>query len=258
MSHRESVKATVKVTLTDPDGRTLKVIEGENPDPFGYGFFTAFPIATRGLIPSIPIPDIFGHFHTFDLATPSPSSSLGYLVPGFCLIDCPNAGSTPPNGPGIWLYEAAPHTTVYSNWISYTGIGIAPFTLITGLSYSPLVVNVGTSTPSSPGDTVYRLFNISQSITNTLGSPVNVRTVMLVGAVYGSFLTSPVYVPITFYVFSPPIVLSPNVTMTVTVTLSFPIGIAITPVSIRSPVYPSAVRHFLVIGSPSRSGGLVL
>jgi len=34
MSLRESVKATVKVTLTDPDGRVLKVIEGENPDPF--------------------------------------------------------------------------------------------------------------------------------------------------------------------------------------------------------------------------------
>jgi len=258
MSYRESVKATVKVTLMDPDGKVLKVIEGESPDPFSYGFFVAFPIATRGLVPSIPIPDVFNHLYIFDLATPSPSSSLGYLVPGFCLIDCPNAGSTPPNGPGIWLYEAAPIISSTHGWFFFTGNRIAPFTLITGLDYSPLAVNVDTSTPSSPGDTVYSLYNISQSITNTLGSPVNVRTIMLVGAVYGSLSQSPIYVPITFYVFNPPIVLSPNVTMTVTVTLSFPIGIAITPAPSPATGYPSGTRYAIVVGSPPGSGGFAL
>ncbi len=230
MSYRESVKAAVKVTLTGPDGKVLKVIEGESSDPFSFGFFLAFPIATRGLIPSIPIPDIFNRLHTFDLYTSSPSSSLGYLVPGFCLIDCPNAGSTPPNGPGIWLFEAAPIITSASGWMFYSSERIAAFTLITGLSYSPLTLDVGFSTPSSPGDIVYRLYHIAQKITNTLSSPVSVRTVMLVGALYGTRSASPIYVPITFYVFNPPIVFSPGATMTVTVTLSFPYGIAITPI----------------------------
>jgi len=229
MSHRESVKATVKVTLTDPEGKVLKVIEGDSTDPFSFGFFTAYPVVTSGLIPSIPIPDIFNNLHTFDLYAPSPSSSLGYLVPIFCLIDCPNAGSTPPNGPGIWLFEAAPITTTANGWIIYSTERIAAYTLITGLSYSPPTFAISFSSPSSPGDIVYRLYNITQSITNTLSSPVSVRTVMLVGAVYGTLSASPIYVPITFYVFNPPIVFSPGATMTVTVTLSFPYGIAVTP-----------------------------
>jgi len=228
MSLRESVKATVKVTLTDPEGKVLKVIEGESPDPFGLGFFNAFHISTRGLTPSISMSDIFNNLHTFDFYTPSPSSSLGYLIPGFCLTNCPNAGSTPPNGPGIWLFEAAPILTSANGWFFYTGERIAAFTLITGLGYSPLTVDVRFSSPSSPGDIVYQLYNIAQSITNTLSSPVSVRTIMLVGAVYGTLSASPIYVPITFYVFNPPIVLSPGATMTVTVTLSFPYGIALT------------------------------
>jgi hypothetical protein len=236
----------------------LKVIEGENPDPFGFGFFTAFPIATRGLIPSIPIPDIFSRLHGFDLYTPSPSSSLGYLVPGFCLTNCPNAGSTPPNGPGIWLFEAAPITTLANGWAIYTSERIAAFTLITGLSYSPLTVNVSFSSPSSPGDIVYQLYNIVQSITNTLSSPVSVRTIMLVGAVYGTLSASPIYVPITFYVFNPPIVFSPGATMTVTVTLSFPYGIAITPVQFPTPVYPSSTGAIAITSSPSGSIGFAL
>jgi len=224
----------------------LKVIEGENPDPFGFGFFVALPIAANRLIPYISIPDIFGTLHTFDLYTSSPSSSLGYLVPGFCLTNCPNAGSTPPNGPGIWLFEAAPIITSTNGWMFYTGERIAAFTLITGLSYSPLTVNVSFSSPLSPGDIVYRLYNIAQSITNTLSSPVSVRTIMLVGAVYGTLSASPIYVPITFYVFSPPIVLSPGTTMTVTVTLSFPYGIAITPVPTTTTTSSSG-RYVLAI-----------
>jgi hypothetical protein len=246
VSYRESIGAKVKVTLTGPDGKVLKVIEGENPDPFGLNIINVLHANIKGLLPSISIHDISNHLLVFDLYTPSPSSSLGYLVPGFCLTNCPNAGSTPPDGPGIWLFEAAPIITSANGWMFYTSERIAFFTLITGLSYSPLTVNVGFSTPSSPGDVVYSLTNVSQSITNTLSSPVNVRTVMLVGAVYGSLSASPIYVPITFYVFTPPIVFSPGATMTVTVTLSFPYGIAITPV----PTVTSEAGALVVTGSP--------
>jgi hypothetical protein len=243
MSYSEHAKATVKIVVTDPDGKVLKVIEGEGPDPFSFSFFVAFPIATRGLIPSITMPDIFGRLHTFDLATPSPSSSLGYLVPGFCLIDCPNAGITPPNGPGIWLYNYIPSTSVSNGWVIYTGSEILPPALITGLNYSPLIMKASTSTPSSPGDIVYGFYSISQSITNASSSPVDVLTVMLVGAVYGSLSASPIYVPITFYIFGSPIAFSPGTTMTVTVTLSFPIGIAAKTVSSTTIGYPSGIKY---------------
>jgi len=231
MSHSESIKATVKVTLTGPDGKALKVIEGENPDPFSLSFFFIFPISTNGLDPTTLISDIFNNLYTFDFYTPSPSSSLGYLVPGFCLINCPNAGSTPPNGPGIWLFETTPVIGSANGWVLYSGEGINTSTLITGLSYSSPTFTASFSTPSSPGDIVYHLYNIVQSMTNTLSSPVNVYTIMLVGAIYGSLSASPIYIPITFYMFSPPVVLSPGVTMTVSVTLSFPFGIAIEPFS---------------------------
>jgi len=226
MSHRESVKATVKVTLTDPEGKVLKVIEGENPDPFTYSFFSVFQANINGPTSSITIYDPFGNEYAFDFVTPSPSTSLGYLAASLCLTNCPNAGSTPPNGPGIWLFNIVPGAGITQGWSIYSYFGITSPYFIYGLSYSPLAVSTGSSSPSSPGDIVYGLTYVTQSITNTLSSPVNVYTIVLVGAVYGSLSASPVYVPITFYMFSPPIVLSPGVTMTVTVTLSFPYGIA--------------------------------
>jgi hypothetical protein len=229
MSYSEHAKATVKIVVTGPDGKVLRVIEGEGPDPFGLGFLDIIHSNVRGLLSSITMTDVFNRPHTFNIFTPSPSSSLGYLVPGFCLINCPNAGLTPPDSPGIWLYSDVPFTGVVNGWIIYLGSGIFPPSLITGLSYSPPVVNLGASTPSSPGDIVYQLYSVSQSITNTLSSPVNVHTVMLVGAFYGTLSASPVYMPVTFYVFDSPIVFSPGATMTVTVTLSFPIGIAARP-----------------------------
>jgi len=229
VSCRESVKATVKVTLTGPDGRTLRVIEGDSPDPFGSAFISALVSNIKGPVSSIAIPGVFSRLYVFNLVTPSPSSSLGYLAGGFCLTTCPNAGSTPPNSPGIWLFEAAPVTTAVYDWAVYETTNIASSSLITGLGYSLLVVTVSTSSPSSPGDIVYSLINATQSITNTLSSPVNIYTIMLVGAIYGSLSASPVYVPVTFYVFSPPIVFSPGVTMTVSITLSFPRGIAVRP-----------------------------
>jgi len=174
--------------------------------------------------------DPFGNQYTFDLVTPSPSTSLGYLTASICLTGCPNTGSTPPDSTGIWLFSGVPAAGNSYGWTFYLYNAITSSQFIAGLSYSPLNAYTDYSSPSSPGDIVYSLTYVTQSITNTLSSPVNVYTIVLVGAVYGSRSASPVYVPITFYIFSPPIVLSPGATMTVTVTLSFPYGIAIAPV----------------------------
>jgi hypothetical protein len=237
VSCRESIKASVKVTLTDSDGKVLKVIEGESPDPFNIDFLNIIIANMFGpdYYPSsyIDVADPFGNFYTFGLMTPSPPSDLGYLIPGFCLINCPNAGSTPPNGPGIWLFSDLPPAGGIPNygtpWRLFEIARVPSQSFITGLSYSSIAISGGVSTPSSSGDVVYEYFYITQNITNTLSSPVNIYTIMLVGAVYGTLSASPVYMPITFYVFSPPIVLSPGVTMTVTVTLSLPFATALPP-----------------------------
>ena len=234
MSHSECVNATVKVTLTGPDGKVLKVIEGEVPDPFELVFIELLMTLAYGPYPYAELQDPFGNWYVISLMTPSPQSPYGYLLAGFCLTNCPNAGITPPNGPGIWLFNTPPFSgaTSFSNstWATYFGVYISSPYLITGLGYSPLAINDGTSTPVNPGDVLIGYYYVTQSITNTLSSPVDIYTIMLVGAFYGTLSASPVYVPITFYVFSPPIVLSPGVTMTVTVTLGYPYGIAISPI----------------------------
>jgi hypothetical protein len=231
MSYSEHAKATVKIVVTGPDGKVLRVIEGESQDPFSGTIMDIYQLYIGGIIPSLTVYDPFGNPYDFDLVTPSPSTLLGYLIASICLTDCPNAGSTPPNGPGIWLFSSVPSLGNSYGWSFYTYTGVPSTFFISGLSYSPVSAYTYTSSPSSPGDIVYSITYVTQSITNNLSSPVNVYTITLVGAVYGSLSTSPVYIPITFYVFSPPIVLSPGVTMTVTITLSFPIGIAVTPVT---------------------------
>jgi hypothetical protein len=230
MSHRECARAIVKVTLTDPEGKVLKVIEGEVPDPFNVTLIDILTWNMYGPQTWAELQDPLGNWYSFDFVTPSPSTSLGYLIPSFCLTNCPNAGITPPNGPGIWLFNSPPPSSGTSFgaslWSLYMDAYVGSPYLITGLSYSPLAINGGTSTPVNPGDVVIEYFYFTQSITNTLSSPVDIYTIMLVGAFYGTLSASPIYAPITFYVFSPPIVLSPGVTMTVTVTLGFPYAIA--------------------------------
>jgi hypothetical protein len=236
VSCRESIKASVKVTLTGPDGKVLKVIEGESPDPFSGNIFNIITLSMSIPMTYIPVVDPFGYQYRFDLITPSPATSLGYLIATFCFNDCPNTGSTPPNGPGIWLFSDLPNLVLAGTWLAYVDAIVDSPYLITGLSYSRLVADIDVSSPSSPGDLLYYFPHFTQSITNTLSSPVNVYTIMLVSAVYGTLSASPVYMPITYYVFSPPIVLSPGVTMTVRVTISIPYGIAVTPV--RPPARP--------------------
>jgi len=231
MSHRECARATVKVTLTDPDGKVFKVIEGEVPDPFNVTLIDVFLQNMYGPQTSTDLQDPLGNWYSFDFVTPSPSTSLGYLLLSFCLTNCPNAGITPPNGPGIWLFNSPISCGLTdfgtSPWALCMEGPLSSSNLITGLSYSPLSINSGSSTPVNPGDVVVGYYYITQSITNTLSSPVYIYTMMLVGAFYGTLSASPIYAPITFYIFSPPIVLSPGVTMTVTVTLGYPYGIAI-------------------------------
>jgi hypothetical protein len=227
MSSRECIGASIKVSLIDPSGNVVRVIEGEVPDPFAFSFVDVMRSAIYGPLDNIALYDPFGNELDFDLLTPSPTYPRGYLIPGFCLTNCPNAGSTPPDGPGIWLFNTPPYTYGVNGWFTYLYLMIPSSNFITGLTYSSLNVITLDSTPSSPGDIVYSITYVTQSITNTLSSPVNVSTIVLVGAVYGSRSASPVYIPITFYMLSPPIVLSPGVTMTVTVTLSVPYGIAI-------------------------------
>ena len=205
----------------------LKVIEGEGPDPFSGTLITIIQDTIYSPADITILYDPFGSSYYFDLVNPSPRTSLGYLIPGFCLTDCPNAGSTPPNGPGMWLFSGYPDVLYIGGAAFYGYWGLSPSLFISGLSYSPLIEDNDYTHPSSPGDIVYYYINAEQDITNTLSSPVNVYTIVLVGAVYGSFSASPVYLPITYYVFSPPIVFSPGVTMTVSVTINFPVGTAI-------------------------------
>jgi len=212
----------------------LKVIEGEMPDPFNITLIELLMTLAYGPYPYAELQDAFGNWYVFSLMTPSPQSPYGYLLSGFCLTNCPNAGTTPPNGPGIWLFNSPPPAggTYFStgSWTTYFDAYVGSPYLITGLSYSPLAISEGGSNPVSPGDVLIGYYYITQSITNTLSSPVDIYTIMLVGAFYGTLSASPVYMPITFYIFSPPIVLSPGVTMTVTVTLGYPYGIAVSPI----------------------------
>jgi hypothetical protein len=227
MSGRECIRVSVKASLIDPSGKVVKVIEGEASDPFTYNITNIISGTINGPIEGLDLFDVFGRSYSFGLVTRNPPSPWGYLIPGFCLTNCPNVGSTPPNSPGIWLLNGVPHFYNINNWNTYLYDPSARPSFITGLSYSPLTILQTRSTPSSPGDIVYYLIYVTQSVTNTLSSPVDVQTIVLAGAVYGSLSASPVYVPITFYVFSSPIVLSPGVTMIVSVTLSIPYGIAI-------------------------------
>jgi len=229
MSHREYAKATVKVTLTGPDGKVLKVIEGENPDPFNWFVVYMITLNVSGPSTETWVVDAFGNAYYFDSYTPSPVTSMGYLVSGFCVTNCPNTGSTPPNAPGIWLFNSPPPSNIPANVSPpitiYDSASMSSPSFIAGLSYSPPKISTGGNPATSPGEVLYESYIISQSITNTLSSPVDVYTIFLVGAVYGSLSQSPVYMPVTFYVFSPPIVFSPGVTMTVTVALNFPVGV---------------------------------
>ena len=216
MSFRESIKASVKVTLTDSDGKVLKVIEGENPDPFDRQFLMLLLQGFFGRIGAYSIIDIFYITRWVYVSPTSTFPGFGALSMPPCLLNCNGLPNSPPNGPGFLFFSDVPpygHSVVYCEDM-----------IDSGVAYSPLYV--------SPSDIVYLLntsvdtvsFVVSQSATNVSGSPITVSTISLVAAIAGTADPSPVIIPVSYYILSPPIIWSPGVTMTVSVTYTFPYG----------------------------------
>jgi hypothetical protein len=255
---KEGVRTTVKVKLVGPDGKVIKELDGKGPDPFAPVFFFEFFYLLTNSVENGPIPGIFGNYQYIYATTVFPNITMTYLTAGPCVINCPNGSYSPPNGPGIWLFSCYPETFIVDGWTVYLPLGFPSNCLITGVFYytpstslhTPLVYDAvlptgvrysfppGMTSPSSPGQILYQDVSISQSMINTLGSPVTVSTIALVAALYGTPAPSPMFIPITFYVLSPPLTWSPNTTLTVTVTMTIPIGIA------ASPYQPSTSASF--------------
>ena len=253
MSGKDGVRTTVKVKLVGPDGNVIKEIDGEGPDPFAPVFFYDFFYLLTNSMQTGPMPDVFGKSWTIYGTSYFHSTTLTYLTAGPCVINCPSGSYSPPSGPGIWLFSCYPGTIIIDGWAVYLPSGLPSSCLITGVFYYTPSISLpnqggylgsysqvlpagttssfppGMTSPSSPGQIIYQDVSISQSMINTLGSPVTVSTIALVAALYGTPAPSPMFIPITFYVLTPPLIWSPNTTLTVTITLTIPIGIAASP-----------------------------
>jgi hypothetical protein len=233
VSHRESVKATVKVTLTGPDGKVLKVIEGENPDPFDDIFTSLLLSSLYGPTNSYPIWDIFGNELDVFASPRGTSADFGALAMGPCLVNCAGLPNSPPNGPGFLFFSEYPNLEPCKNGMGYFSIEDGPFnrplTIISGIAYSPLIIS-----PASYSDISYTIvgqipLTVSQSATNVGSSPVYVATVTLIAAISGTAHPSPAFIPVSFFILTPPLVWSPGVTITISVTYTFPYGVALVP-----------------------------
>jgi len=223
VSHRESVKATVKVILTDSDGRTLKVIEGENPDPFDQQFLYLIFQGFFGEIGTYSIQDIFYNTLWVYVSPTSTFPGYGALSMPPCLINCNGLPNSPPNGPGFLFYSG----NLSSEPMCSISVVNCSSMITSGIAYSPLVVSpsdIATAFGNNPGMVS---FTVSQSATNTSGSPITVTIAALVAAIAGTANASPSLIPVSFYAFTPPIVWSPGVTLTISVTYTLPYGIPI-------------------------------
>jgi hypothetical protein len=249
VSGKDGVSTTVKVKLVGPDGKVINEIDGKGPDPFAPVFFYDFFYLLTNSMSSGPMPDIFGTGWTIYGISSFPSTTLTHLTAGPCTINCPGGSYSPPNGPGIWLFSCYPGRIVIDGWTVYLPSGLPSGCLITGVFYYTPSISLpypgtysqvlpagttssfppGMTSPSSPGQIIYQNVSISQSMINTLSSPITVSTIALVAALYGSPAPSPMFIPITFYVLTPPLIWSPGITLTVTITMTFPVGIAASP-----------------------------
>jgi len=234
MSCQESIGAKVKVTLTGPDGKVLKVIEDENPDPFDRQFLMLTFEGFFGQVGAISIQDIF--YNTLWVYVSPTSTFLGFgaLSMPPCLIGCGGLPNSPPNGPGL-LFFSDDLSSSYSCRVSVVNCS-SPVT--SGIAYSPLKVSpsfVEDAFGPNPG---MASFTVSQSATNVSGSPITVTVVSLIAAIAGTANPSPALIPVSLFALSPPLVWSPGVTITVSVTYIFPYGI---PVSSSSPGSITAV-----------------
>jgi len=218
MSHRESVKATVKVTLTDPDGKVLKVIEGENPDPFDQQFLMLLLQGFFGEVGDYSIIDIFYNTHWVYVSPTSTFPGFGALSMPPCLLNCGGLPNSPPNGPGILFFSDNPPCSVsvvycssmITSGIAYSSLNVSPQDIANAFGHNPGMAS----------------FTVSQSATNVGGSPITVTIISLIAAIAGTANPSPVLIPVSFYYFSPPIIWSPGVTITASITYIFPYGIA--------------------------------
>jgi hypothetical protein len=233
VSCRESIKASIKVTLTGPDGKVLKVIEGESPDPFDDDLVMLLLQSLFGAAGSYPIWDIFGHQLNVFASPRGTSSDFGALVMGPCLVNCAGLPNSPPRGPGFLFCSAYQAFSIGTNGFGYFSFTDCPSGSIlgttSGIAYSPLIVY-----PPDYDNISYSIIGqvpltVSQSATNVSGSPIYVATVALIAAISGAAHPSPALIPITFFVFSPPLVWSPDVTITISVTYTFPYGVALGP-----------------------------
>jgi len=222
------VKATVKVTLTGPDGKVLKVIEGENPDPFDIMFITAMFQTLYGT-PSYNFYDI--NYNSWFLFYPpmTPSGSPTWLTMGPCLVNCPNMSNSPPNGPGFVFYNSYPTFSSAGSYYGTNSITNAWPPITSGIAYSPIVIY-----PPTFADLYSATYNpitliISQAATNVSGSPIDVYAVGLYAAIGIASTPSPVFIPVSFFIFSPPLVWSPGVTIGVSVMYTFELGVQLSP-----------------------------
>jgi len=234
LSHLETVKATVKVTLTDPEGKVLKVIEGENPDPFDKQFLTLIFEGFFGQVGAFAIQDIFYNTLWVYVSPTSTFPGFGALSMPPCLIGCGGLPNSPPNGPGFLFFS----DDLSSSYSCRVSVVYCDSPVTSGIAYSPLRVSpslVADAFGPNPG---MASFTVSQSATNVSGSPITVTVVSLIAAIAGTANPSPALIPVSLFALSPPLVWSPGVTITVSVTYIFPYGI---PVSSSSPGSITAV-----------------
>jgi hypothetical protein len=198
----------------------LKVIEGENLDPFDINFITAMFQTLYGT-PSYYFYDINHNFWILFYPPMTPSGSPTWLTMGPCLVNCPNMSNSPPNGPGFMFYGDYPYgaNSIVDDWLPITS----------GIAYSPIVIYPPTfdglySATYNPVTLI-----ISQAATNVSGSPIDVYAVGLYAAIGIASTPSPVLIPVSFFIFSPPLVWSPGVTIAVSVMYTFELGVQLLP-----------------------------
>ena len=207
----------------------LKVIEGENPDPFDDNFIALLLQGLSGEAGLYPVSDIFGTSYYVFASPGGTLSNFGALLMGPCLVNCAGLPNSPPNGPGFLFYSDYPNLEPCLNGLGYFSVTDGSLTFISGIAYSPLIIS-----PAGYPDISYTFvgqipLTVSQSATNVGSSPVYVATVALIAAIFGTPYPSPALIPVSFFILTPPLVWSPGVTITISVTYTFPYGVALAP-----------------------------
>ena len=242
MSYSEHAKATVKIVVTGPDGRVLRVVEGEKPDPFDQQFLYYLLLGFYNMPTSQGIMDVnfylnqavYFPFYSSPVSSPAGSPMSNYVLLGPCLVNCPNVTPGPPNGPGIYIWcdyarNSMPVQIVGSSQYYATIAGISVGPLEVGYDISP--VGSPIISPASPDDALlYATGPVSITYTvsykNIQSTSCNIYYVALVSALY---LASPylvngsvALVPVTYYVLPSPVPFPSGGVVTISITMTFP------------------------------------